>query len=327
MLFIPNDSYDPYFNLACEEYVLKNLAGVEPCFLLWQNKPTIVVGRFQNTQAEINFEFVQKRKVNVVRRNTGGGAVYHDLGNLNFTFIQQSEQRKLDFRRFTLPIVKALNAMGVPAELSGRNDLTIKGKKFSGNSQYHYKGKIMHHGTLLFNSNLDDVAEALLVSPEKFESKGVKSVRGRVTNISEYLNLEFTIAQFKAILLEYLFAGREIKKYNLNAEDLKKIENLRQEKYLTWEWNYGHSPGFDFRQKKRFPCGEIEVGLVIKAGKIKECKFYGDFFSNEDLTILEKGLVGLKYQEGEIEAFFQKINLEKYFERVEWKELSHLFFP
>jgi len=188
MKYIFNPSTDPHFNLALEEYVMTNCKDGETYFLLWQNEPSIIIGKHQNTVEEINSSFVKDNNIHVVRRLSGGGAVYHDLGNLNFTFIIGSgKEGMFDFGKFTQPIVKMLQSRGVNAELNGRNDLTIEGKKFSGNSQYIKNNRLLHHGTLLFNSNLEDVAKALMVSGEKIESKGVKSIRSRVTNILEHM--------------------------------------------------------------------------------------------------------------------------------------------
>lgn len=327
MLYISNDSHDPHYNLALEEYVFHHFSFDEPCLLLWQNEPSVIVGRFQNTREEINPEFIQQHHIHVVRRITGGGAVYHDLGNLNFTFIEKQQDKVLDFRKFTDPVLNALQEMGVQAEYSGRNDLTIKGKKFSGNAQYNFQGKTMHHGTLLFASNLDHVEKALRVDADKFTSKGVKSVRSRVTNISEHLPSPLSIEEFKALLLSHLFQGQPVREYRLTAQDFQKIQRLRTEKYLTWAWNYGYSPAFNFKKKQRFSCGQVEICLRIENGMISECRFYGDFFCNEDIENLAQKFVGKKYQEDELAAIIKEEEIKKYFGQVSREELLLLFFP
>ena len=185
MLCIYNKNTNPYFNLACEEYILKEFN--EECFMLWRNSPCIVVGKNQNTLSEINKDYVDKNNITIVRRLSGGGAVFHDLGNINFTFISNQKETFNDFKRFTVPIIDALKQLNVNAEFSGRNDLTIDGKKFSGNAQYCYKNRVLHHGTLLFSANVKDISQSLNVKEKKFEGKAVKSVKSRVTNISSHL--------------------------------------------------------------------------------------------------------------------------------------------
>lgn len=324
MLYIRNDSISPYYNLAFEEYVLKNLKDEESFILLWQNEPSVIIGRFQNTIAEINTEYIDEKGINVVRRITGGGAVYHDLGNLNFSFIVSDNQRNIDFRKFTEPVVKALAKMGIKAEHTGRNDITIDGKKFSGNAQYHYKDRILHHGTLLFNSRLENVQQALNIKPSKIEAKGIKSVRSRVTNIIDYLETKVTITEFRDLLLTYLFDGEAIREYQLTEQDQANIEKLMQDKYLSWDWNYGSSPAFNLTRSERFACGEIEVGLNVNKGLIEACKIYGDFFSNEDIDELAAKFVGVRYKKEDLAALLKDINLSKYFLNLTQQEFLQL---
>jgi len=325
MLYIRNDSLDPYYNLALEEYAFREIAPRETLVLLWQNSPSVIIGRFQNTVEEINGEYIKEKGINVVRRITGGGAVYHDLGNLNFTFIEPQNSKGIDFRRFTEPVVQALRQLGVNAEHSGRNDITIEGKKFSGNAQYNQGGRTLHHGTILFNSNLDDVQAALNVSGAKIESKGVKSVRSRVTNLSDYLPPDFTLHQFREHLLNHLFAGCPVQEYKLTEKEQQAVETLRREKYLTWEWNYGQSPAFNQVKSGRFACGGIEVRLFVEKGLIQECSIYGDFFSNKELSELIEAIRGTKHERAALEKVLAGQDLKGYFGPITLDELLSLF--
>ncbi|MED0671193.1 lipoate--protein ligase [Aneurinibacillus aneurinilyticus] len=315
MKYITNQSTDPRYNLALEEYTLKHLDPEESYVILWQNEPSIIIGRNQNTVEQINSEAVKKYGVHVVRRMTGGGAVYHDLGNLNFTYVMRDEEGGINFRKFTEPVIRALRKFGVSAEFNSRNDLAIEGKKFSGNAQFVHKGKVLHHGTILFDSDLDRVQEVLKVKENKFKSKGVQSVRSRVTNISEYLVKKSTIEEFKELLLHYLFeeAGAPMEEYVLTDADKSAIQKMMDERYSKWEWNYGSSPSFDMRKSERFTCGEVEVGVNVKKGRIEACKIYGDFFGSEDVAEIEKKLTGLRYDEDEIRTALRELNLKAYF--------------
>jgi len=326
MLYIKNDSLDPRFNLALEEYVVKYLDSEHTFVLLWQNEPSVIIGRFQNTVEEINTEYIEKKGINVVRRITGGGAVYHDLGNLNFSFIEKTDADSIDFRKYNERIVLALEKLGIKAEHNSRNDIAIEGKKFSGNAQFIYKGKVLHHGTILFNSNLEDVQAALRVNADKFTSKGVKSVRSRVTNVSDYLKEKITIEEFKEILLQSLFAPDFPVEYKLREEDLKAIYKLKEEKYDTWEWNYGSSPAFNFRKEQRFPVGKIDLRLDVNKGLINKIKIYGDFFGTENLEELENLILGCKYDRQEIRKKLENVDFTRYFGNINREELLSLFF-
>jgi lipoate-protein ligase A len=319
MLCIIRHETDPYFNLAAEEYVMDHFD--RDCFMLWRNEPTIIVGRHQNTLAEINLDYVRENNLPVVRRLSGGGAVFHDLGNLNFTFIagggDGNHRTEVDFRRFTQPILDALQGLGVDARFEGRNDLTIDGRKFSGNAEYVHGGRILHHGTLLFSARMADVAAALRPDPAKFDDKAVKSVRSRVTNISEHLPRPMTVLEFRDCLMEHVMTGtRDAGAYTFTADDRAAIERLRDTKYATWEWNYGHSPRYNFTKRARTPGGTVEVTLDVADGIIREAHFYGDYFTLRDPAELAAALVGAVHREDALRERLAAVPVAKTFVNV-----------
>lgn len=321
MIYIENLSNDPRYNLALEEYVLKNMID-DDFVLLWQNEPSVIIGRFQNTIEEINRDYIQKTNINVVRRITGGGAVYHDLGNLNFSFIQSTGgDTNNGFEKYTAIIIKALEQMDIKAAFTGRNDITIDGKKVSGNAQFRYKDRILHHGTLLFNSNLENVQRALRVKTSKIESKGIKSVRSRVANIADYIKEEMTLEDFKSALLKSLFSGFAIRRRQLTEEENIAVNKLMNEKYASWEWNYGASPDFDIVCSGHFACGHIEFCIKMSAGVIDSCKIYGDFLGSGDMAQVESSLVGTRYEEGALKEKIERLDLWHLFGQVDSDEI------
>ncbi len=279
MLCIIDKTTDPYWNLAAEEYLLKFRS--ESVFRLWRNAPSIIVGRYQNALAEVNLEYVREHDIPVVRRLTGGGAVFHDFGNINFTFIdnrREGEDAAAMFARFTAPIVEALRSLGVNARLSGRNDLEIDGLKFSGNAICLHNHRVLQHGTLLFSSSMNSLADALRTRPEKFVGKSVQSNRSRVTNISEHLpqGHKISVEDFIEYLREFVTKGAE--RYQYTKEDLEQIEYLRESRYATGQWNFGKSPKYAFSNTFRLPCGLFDISLQVREGVISECNIQGDYF-------------------------------------------------
>ncbi|MBA4535692.1 lipoate--protein ligase [Bacillus aquiflavi] len=329
MLFIDNKGItDPRINLAIEEYALKNLDINETYLLFYINEPSIIIGKNQNTIEEINTDYVEKNQIHVVRRLSGGGAVYHDLGNLNFSFITKDDGDSFhNFRKFTEPVIKALQKLGIQAELSGRNDIIAGGRKISGNAQFSTKGRMFSHGTLLFDSEIDHVVSALKVKKDKIESKGIKSIRSRVTNISELLSEKMTIEQFRTLLLTYIFNETEqIPTYNLTEGDWKNIDQISKERYQNWEWNYGKSPKFNVQHSYRFPVGQIDIRMEIVKGIIERCKIYGDFFGVGDVEEFEKKLNGIRYDKEEIKKALTAVDVKYFFGNVTKEEVINLIY-
>ncbi len=290
-----NNNTDPYFNLASEQYLLDN--ETDEVFMLWRNAKAVIIGKNQNAYAEINKPFVDEHGIKVVRRLTGGGAVFHDLGNVNFTYIvARKDCPSLDFERFSRPVIDALRDIGVEAVLSGRNDITVGGRKISGNAQCVYNNKVMHHGTLLFSADMSQMAGALHVDEEKIKSKGIKSVRSRVCNLSELLP-DMDAAAFK----EYLESRFEGEKTAFSDEQKAGIQRLSDSKYSTWEWNYGVSKEYNKRCKKRFSFGTVDISLDADHGEIKDVRFFGDYFGVNDISAIEKRLIGCRLDRAELD--------------------------
>ncbi|RIX49384.1 lipoate--protein ligase [Paenibacillus nanensis] len=327
MRFVSNNgNTDPTLNLALEEYILRSLPD-DDYLLFYINEPSIIIGKNQNTAEEINAEYVEANKLHVVRRLSGGGAVYHDLGNLNFSFIMKDDGSSFhNFRKFTEPVVKALRKLGVEAELSGRNDLQVGERKISGNAQFHTKGKMFSHGTLLFDSEIENVVSALKVNAEKYVSKSTKSIRSRVANISEFLPEPMTIEQFRQTLLQSLFEGEdEIPYYELTEQDWEHVRKLADERYRSWEWNYGRSPAFNVQHRSRIEgAGTFDVRLQVEEGVITEAAIFGDYFGRGDSSEVAAKLVGTRYDAPSLRELTETIDLPYYFGPVtkeQWLEL------
>lgn len=339
MYFVANERNgqeitDPRINLAIETFLLKQLTLDEPILLFYINEPSIIIGRNQNTIEEINTEYVEKNHIHIVRRLSGGGAVYHDFGNLSFCFITKDDGNSFrDFGKFTEPVIQSLHKMGVEgAALIGRNDLVIDGQKFSGNAMYSTNGRMTAHGTLMFDSDVEAVVGALKVRKDKIESKGIKSIRSRVTNIRPYLSDDYqyiTTKEFRDKLLLNIFdvdSREEVKEYKLTDEDWKKIEENSNEYYRNWDWNYGKSPKFELVRRHRFPIGSVEFQMNVDKGQIKNIRIYGDFFGLGEISDVEERLTGIKYEPQAIGEVFDKIDIKKYFGNITKEELIHLIY-
>lgn len=327
MLFIDNGGgNDPALNLALEEYALRKLSGDEPILLFYINRPSIIIGKNQNTAEEVNSAYTEAHGIDVVRRLSGGGAVYHDLGNLNFSFITKDDGNSFhNFRKFTEPVVEALRSMGVEAELSGRNDIQVGERKISGNAMFATGGRMFCHGTLLFDSRMEDVSAALKPNPLKFESKATKSIRARVANISEFLTEPMTIEQFRSRILASIFGGvSDIPQLRLTEADWEAVRKLADERYRSWDWNYGLSPAFNVQQRKRLSAGTFDIRMNVQEGRIAEAAVYGDFFGRGEIGDVTEMIQGLRYDRESLAAAFEGVDLTYYFGPVtmeEWLDL------
>lgn len=328
MKFISNNNNtDPTLNLAMEEYVLKTVPmdEDESYFLFYVNRPSIIVGKNQNTIEEVHQAYIDEHGIDVVRRISGGGAVYHDFGNLNFSFITKDDGQSFhNFKKFTQPIVDALNKMGVDAEMTGRNDIQVGQAKISGNAMVKVKDRMFSHGTLMLNSELDEVQNALKVNPAKIQSKGVKSVRKRVANIVEFLEEPIDIDTFKSIILKQLFGDEAVETYHLTDEDWQNIEQLANEKYRTWDWNYGKNPKYNFEREHKFEKGFVQIKLDVKKGQIEHAKIFGDFFGEGNVEELERTLEGVTHQKAAIHEALKDFDIHHYFGAIPKDELIDL---
>ncbi len=330
MYFVDNKGItDPQINLAIEEYLLKTMdVEKDPFLLFYINEPSIIIGKNQNTAEEINTEYVDSNGIHVVRRLSGGGAVYHDLGNLNYSFITVDDGNSFrNFRKFTEPVVKALQSLGVNAELSGRNDLMAEGRKISGNAQFSTRGRMFSHGTLMFDAEINAVVSALKVSKEKIESKGIKSIRSRVANISEFLKEPMTVEEFRMAILYSIFDGEEnVQYYELTDQDWENIHELSKERYGNWDWNYGKSPKFNIKHSHRFAVGGIDVRLQVEKGIVQDANIYGDFFGVGDISEVEQAIAGSKYERASLDKAIEGIDIPKLLGGITTEEFLKLIY-
>lgn len=317
MKYIKTDYRIPAWNMAMEELIMKHLPS-DDYLTFYIHDPSIIIGQHQNTIEEINEDYVREKGIHIQRRLSGGGAVYHDHGNLNFSFIVRGTRDNVnDFNVLTQPVIKTLEKLGVHAELSGRNDILIDGKKFSGNAQYFHNGRLLQHGTILFNSEMSELGNALKVKEMKIQSKGVKSVRSRVTNIIDYLeDKSLTIEEFQALLLETIGEIYPLEEYELTEEEKAIHEKLVHEKFLTWEWNYGKSPAYNISKARKFPFGIVDARIDVDDAVIQSIRLFGDFFVREDIATLEKHLTGVRYNREDLLEALKTIDIQDYFNQM-----------
>ncbi|HFU9641240.1 TPA: lipoate--protein ligase [Streptococcus agalactiae] len=324
MKYIVNTSNDPAYNVALEAYAFQKLTDIDEIFILWINEPAIIIGRHQNTIQEINKEFIDKNGIHVVRRLSGGGAVYHDLNNLNYTIISNNTQEgAFDFQTFSKPVIDTLAKLGVKAEFTGRNDLEINGQKFAGNAQAYYKGRMMHHGCLLFDVDMSVLGKALKVSKDKIESKGIKSVRARVTNIVDHLSDKITVQEFSdAILAQMKEEYPEMDEYVLSDAELSEIQAMRDNQFATWDWTYGKAPEYTIERGVRYPAGKITTYANVENSTIKSVKIFGDFFGVKPVDDIEKMLEGVRYDYKDVLAALKTVDTSQYFSRMTPEEIT-----
>lgn len=333
MKYLETKSTNPYYNLAYEEWVLTRFPKGE-YLILWQNDNTVVIGCNQNTLEEINSQFIQEHGINVVRRTTGGGAVYHDLGNLNFSFITDYDRDKgTDMSAFTSLVVNALKALSLPASASGRNDILVDGKKVSGTAQrivkVNGKERILYHGTLLFRSDPEMISGALNADPLKFASKSTKSVKSRVGNISDYMPEGVTLDDFRKLMRKQLEGSgdpEEARLPGMESVDLSEVEELKRSKYDRYDWNYGKSPSFKFENKKRFPGGTLDVRLNIEKGIIKDAAIFGDFLSLRPASELADALKDVCLRREDVRAALSSFEIPDHLGAVTLDELLETMF-
>ncbi|NLL51536.1 MAG: lipoate--protein ligase [Peptococcaceae bacterium] len=286
----------PYYNLAVEEHLL-HLVEDEECILyLWQNKHTVVIGRNQNALKECNTERLATDGGKLARRLSGGGSVYHDLGNLNFTFL--IKERDYDVDRQLSVIIRALKDFGLNAEKTGRNDICIEQRKFSGNAFYRHKGRCYHHGTILVDVDLQDMSKYLHVSREKLRSKGVSSVKSRVVNLKD-LSSSINISDLKSALVRafaeiYTAEPESILDRDLDSLEIKKLED----KYASHEWLYGKRMKADLTLNQRYAWGEISIDLQIQGDIIADVQVFSDAMHETIAELMVSCLTGVRFQQG-----------------------------
>ena len=322
MKYLQNSSLDPHFNMAFDEFCLEQLKADEPVFYLWQNRPSVIIGLNQSAYAEVNLPYLREKGIELARRVTGGGAVYHDLQNLNYTITGRICDLETDYPAYVETMARALRALGVPAEVSGRNDILVEGRKCSGYAKRMSKDRLMIHGTLMYDVDIDTLTQVLAAPGSKLSAAGISSVRSRVANLKAYLPQFEDIHAFQAAL-QALLAGDD-EEIQLTEAQLEQIEADAAAKFRTWEWIYGHSPAAAFRVGKKFACGRVEASFSLKAGCIDGLRFSGDFLGNLPPDRIAAALQGCRFTREDIGAVLSREPVENCFDRLSAAELTTL---
>lgn len=324
MRYLRNESLDPHYNMAFDEFCLQELESDEVLFYLWQNRPAVIIGLNQNAYAEVNIPYLEEKGIALARRVTGGGAVYHDLQNLNYTIVGKSSDIERDYPQYAGILAEALRSLGVPAELSGRNDIMVEGKKVSGYAKRVWKDRLMVHGTLMFNVDLEELTRALAVPGSKLESAGIESVRSRVGNLKNWLPQMDTIQDFQEALESILSRDHQDGELLLTREQLSRIESLADERFRSWDWVYGKSQHAAFHSAAKFACGNVEVTLSVEHGLIQNLQFGGDFLGNLPTEVLSKALEGCRLSKEDIYSVLETLPVSQFFDRMTPEELAGL---
>jgi lipoate-protein ligase A len=305
MLSFYSESHDPFFNLAVEEYLLKNRK--EDFLILYINDPCVIVGKHQVAHREVNTRYIEEKKIPVIRRISGGGTVFHDRGNLNFTFIKQSESGKqVNFRLYTQPVIDFLLSMGVIAVFEGKSDLTVDGLKISGNAEHVFRERVLHHGTLLFDTFLDDLGKSIKVKTDNYSTTAVESNRTSVTNLKNRLRNINNLEEFRIAMMDYFLKTiPDIQVISLNDDESMEIHSLEESKYKTWEWNYAYGPPYTFTNRFEIFDKEYSCRLFVKDGIILECDIDGD----EEMKVTGKSFIGCRHIYSDLLKKFRSENI------------------
>ncbi|MFT5196619.1 MAG: lipoate-protein ligase A [Candidatus Promineifilaceae bacterium] len=327
MKFVDNQNQtDPRTNLAVEEFLLREVTDEPELLLFYINEPAVIIGRNQNSIEEIDPEYIETNGVHVVRRLSGGGAVYHDFGNLNFSYISGSAGNLHNYEHFIQPVINVLNNLGVPAELKGKSDVFVDGKKISGNAQYASRGRMVSHGTILFDTNIQHMMQSLNPRQTKIESPAVQSVRNFVTNVKDHLDAEFTIEMLRQKIIEGVFETSTPPQYQLTPADWAKIDTIRSQRFGTWDWNIGRSPQFNIQRTEVFPAGKLDVRINVKKGIIDDIRFFGTYTFSKEIDELQNHLIGKRYETKSIEDALENINLSEYFGGIPTIDIRNLLY-